>query len=122
MRCPVITSHSGPAARMFAYWLLSLPICTVAHAQLSPTLGQPPRAALIRVSAPEITGDVMVTAQAGAVQGQSLVGLLTLDTGHFTVTRAAADGSFAARLYAPAESTIQVKADTSSLLERFLTT
>ena len=80
----------------------------------------PPRLSLIRVSAPTPEGDVTITGLAGAVPAGSLVGAVTLNTGHFTVVRANSDGSFTARLFAPPGTTIQIKADTQGHLQRWL--
>src|SRR5262249_25021532 len=46
-------------------------------------------------------------------QANSSVFLITLDTGHAVLARAAADGSFSGSIFAPAGTSIQVKADAS---------
>jgi uncharacterized protein (TIGR03437 family) len=97
---------------------LAVSICEI-DAQAQPA-GAPPRLSLIRVSTPTPEGDVTITGMAGSVPVGSLVGATTLNTGHFTVVRANSDGSFTARLFAPAGSTIQVKADTTGELQRWL--
>jgi len=71
----------------------------------------PPRASLIQVSPPDQTGDVRVTGAPGAVSPRSFVVLITLDTGHYTYTQAETNGSFSASLFAPAGTSILVKAD-----------
>lgn len=78
----------------------------------------PPLAALIQVSAPNAVGDVTVVGAPGAVPGQSSVMLVTLDTGHFAHTQAAADGSFSASLFAPTGTSILVKADPGGVILR----
>ena len=71
----------------------------------------PPKAALISISVPTADGEVTVTGAAGSVAPQSAVFLATLDTGHFTTTQATASGSFTATLFAPAGTSILIKAD-----------
>jgi hypothetical protein len=68
---------------------------------------------LIRVSTPDASGAVTITGQAGSVPSNSLVVAATLDTGDFKLVRAGGDGAFSARLFAPAGTTIQIKADTT---------
>ncbi|HEY3128583.1 MAG TPA: hypothetical protein VGL91_03935 [Acidobacteriota bacterium] len=106
-------------------WTLALIVSSLAldsGAQTNPSpSGGFPRVSIIQVTSPNAEGEVTVSGQAGAVPGMSLVGLTTLDTGHFTIALADADGSFTARLFAPAGGTIEIKADTSNLLKPFLT-
>ena len=71
----------------------------------------PPKAALISISPPAATGEVTLTGAAGAVAPQSTVVAVTLDTGHFTTAQATADGSFTATLFAPAGTSVLIKAD-----------
>ena len=71
----------------------------------------PPKAALISISLPTAAGEVTVTGAAGAVAPGSAVFLATLDTGHFTTAQATADGSFTATLFAPAGTSVLIKAD-----------
>ena len=71
----------------------------------------PPKAALISISPPTEAGEVTVTGAAGCVAPHSAVVAITLDTGQFTTTQAMADGSFTATLFAPAGTSILVKAD-----------
>ncbi|MCH6545826.1 MAG: hypothetical protein IH796_07470, partial [Deltaproteobacteria bacterium] len=71
----------------------------------------PPRASLIDVSAPDTANQVTVTGRAGSVPVGSYVIVVTLDTGHFTWTEAGEDGTFETTLFAPAGSSILIKAD-----------
>ena len=71
----------------------------------------PPKAALISLSAPTTDGEVTLTGAAGAVVPHSMVVAITVETGHFTTAQATASGSFRARLFAPAGTSIFVKAD-----------
>jgi len=76
----------------------------------------PPRASLIDVSAPDTANQVTVTGRAGSVPVGSYVIVVTLDTGHFTWTEAGEDGTFEATLFAPAGSSILIKADPVGLI------
>ena len=81
----------------------------------------PPKAALISISSPTADGEVTVTGATGAVAPGSAVFLVTLDTGHFTTTQAMANGSFTATLFAPAGTSVLVKADpVGTSVARFL--
>ena len=71
----------------------------------------PPKAALISISLPTAAGEVTLTGAAGCVAPDSGVFIATLDTGHFTTAQATADGSFMATLFAPAGTSVLVKAD-----------
>lgn len=71
----------------------------------------PPRASLINVSAPDSGNMVSVGGAPGAVLPSSYVVLVTMDTGDWTWVHAAADGSFRASLFAPAGTSVLVKAD-----------
>ena len=82
----------------------------------------PPKAALISISPPRADGEVTVTGAAGAVAPQSEVVAITLDTGHFTTAQATANGSFTATLFAPAGTSVLIKADPDgATVRRFLT-
>ena len=71
----------------------------------------PPKAALISISAPTTDGEVTLTGAAGSVAPHSMVVAITVETGHFTTAQATASGSFRANLFAPAGTSIFVKAD-----------
>ena len=71
----------------------------------------PPKAALISISPPTADGEVTLTGAAGSVAPHSAVVAITLDTGHFTTAQATADGSFTATLFAPAGTSVLIKAD-----------
>ena len=71
----------------------------------------PPKADLISISPPTADGEVTLTGAAGSVAPHSAVVAITLDTGHFTTTQATADGSFTATLFAPAGTSVLIKAD-----------
>ena len=71
----------------------------------------PPKAALVSISPPTAEGEVTLTGAAGCVAPDSGVSIVTLDTGHFTTTQATADGSFTATLFAPAGTSVLIKAD-----------
>ena len=86
----------------------------------------PPKAALISISSPTADGEVTLRGAAGSVAPESAVVALTLDTGHFTTAQATADGSFTATLFAPAGTSVLIKADpvgtnVAQLLDRFET-
>ena len=71
----------------------------------------PPKAALISISLPTADGEVTLSGAAGSVAPHSAVVAITLNTGHFTTAQAAADGSFQATLFAPASTSVLIKAD-----------
>ncbi len=71
----------------------------------------PPKAALIGISTPTADGEVTVTGRAGSVTPHSTVVVTTLETGTFTTAQATASGSFTARVFAPASTSILIKAD-----------
>ena len=71
----------------------------------------PPKAVLISVSSPTADGEVTVSGAAGSVPPQSAVVAITLETGYFTIAQATADGSFTATLFAPAGTSVLIKAD-----------
>ena len=71
----------------------------------------PPKAALISISLPTADGEVTLSGAAGSVAPQSAVVAITLETGHFTTAQATARGSFTATLFAPAGTSVLIKAD-----------
>ena len=71
----------------------------------------PPEAALISMSPPTAAGEVTLRGAVGSVVPNSAVVAITLETGHFTTAQATADGSFTATLFAPAGTSVLVKAD-----------
>ena len=71
----------------------------------------PPKAALISISLPTADGEVTIHGMAGSVAPHSAVVAITLDTRNFTTAWATADGSFTATLFAPAGTSILIKAD-----------
>ena len=82
----------------------------------------PPKAALISISAPTAAGEVTVTGAAGSVAPQSTVVAATLETGHFTTAQATASGSFTASLFAPPGTSVLLKADPDGVaIRQFLT-
>jgi len=82
----------------------------------------PPKATLISISSPTADGEVTLTGAAGSVAPQSAVVAITLETGHFTTAQATADGSFTATLFAPAGTSVLIKADPDgATFARFLT-
>lgn len=81
----------------------------------------PPKAALISISSPTVDGEVTLTGAAGAVTAESTVVAVALATGHFTTVQAADDGSFTATLFAPAGTSVLIKADpVGASVARFL--
>ena len=84
---------------------------TVSRQPLPFVPDDPPRAALISISTLTADGEVTLSGAAGAVAPHSAVVAFTLETGHFTTAQAAADGSFTATLFAPASTSVLVKAD-----------
>ena len=82
----------------------------------------PPKAALISISAPTATGEVTLTGAAGAVAPHSVVVAFTLETGHFTTAQATANGSFTATLFAPAGTSVLIKADPDGATVRSMLT
>ena len=82
----------------------------------------PPKAALISISPPTGDGEVTLRGAAGSVAPHSAVVAATLNTGHFTAVQATASGSFTATLFAPAGTSILIKADpVGTTIARFLT-
>ena len=81
----------------------------------------PPKAALISISAPTPAGEVMLTGAAGSVASNSAVAAITLETGDFITAQAADNGSFTATLFAPAGASVLLKADpVGSTVAQFL--
>ena len=71
----------------------------------------PPKAALISISLPTADGEVTISGAAGSVAPDSAVVAITLDTRNFTTAWATAEGSFTATLFAPAGTSVLIKAD-----------
>ena len=86
-------------------------VLTVSRQPMPFVPDDPPKATLISISSPTADGEVTLTGAAGAVTPGSTVFLATLDTGHFTTAQATDEGSFTATLFAPAGTSILVKAD-----------
>ncbi len=77
-----------------------------------------PRAGRVSVGASSEDGTARITGSAGAVTSAAYVILTTLETGHFTIVEAAADGSFTADHFAPPGSSIMVEADPIGIVAR----
>ena len=86
-------------------------ILTVSRHPMPFVPDDPPKAALISISQPTATGEVTLTGAAGSVAPHSAIFALTLETGHFTTAQATADGNFTATLFAPAGTSVLIKAD-----------
>ena len=82
----------------------------------------PPKAARINISSPTAAGEVTLTGAAGSVAPHSVVVAFTLETGHFTMAQATANGSFTATLFAPAGTSILIKADPAGAAVRQMLT
>ena len=81
----------------------------------------PPKAALISISPPTVDDEVTLSGAAGAVAPGSTVFVSTLNTGHFTTVQATDNGSFTATLFAPAGTSILIRADPFGItVARFL--
>ena len=81
----------------------------------------PPVASLIEMSDPDSDGTVTVTGFAGAVPTGASLLLVTLDTGHYVMIQADTEGSFTTSIFAPAGTSVLVKADTSgNVLQGFV--
>lgn len=78
---------------------------------IAATANAVPLASKITASAPNAELQTTITGAAGAVEPNAGVVLFTLDTGHYATTRAGADGSFSATLFAPRGSSVMVKSD-----------
>ena len=86
-------------------------VLTVSRDPLPFVPDDPPKAALISISTPTADGEVTLTGAAGSVAPNSAVVAITLDTGHFTTAQATSSGSFNATLFAPAGTSVLIKAD-----------
>ena len=86
-------------------------VLTVSREPMPFVPDDPPKAALISISAPTTDGEVTLTGAAGSVAPHSMVVAITVETGHFTTAQATASGSFRANLFAPPGTSIFVKAD-----------
>ena len=86
-------------------------VLTVSRQAMPFVPDDPPKAALISISSPTADGEVMIRGAAGSVAPNSAVVAITLDTGHFTTAQATANGSFTATLFAPAGTSVLIKAD-----------
>ena len=71
----------------------------------------PPKAALISISAPTAESEVTLNGAAGSVAPHSTVVAITVETGHVATAQATDRGSFRAALFAPAGTSILIKAD-----------
>ena len=96
-------------------------VLTVSRQPMPFVPDDPPKAALISISPPTADGEVTLTGAAGSVAPGSAVFVATLDTGHFTTAQATASGSFTATLFAPAGTSVLIKADpTGANVAQFL--
>ena len=86
-------------------------VLTVSRQPMPFVPDDPPKAALIRISPPTADGEVTLTGAAGSVTPGSAVFAATLNSGHFATAQATASGSFTATLFAPAGTSILIKAD-----------
>ena len=86
-------------------------VLTVSRHPMRIVPDDPPKAALISISRPTAAGEVTLSGAAGAVAPHGAVVAITLDTGHFTTAQATASGSFTATLFAPAGTSVLIKAD-----------
>ena len=77
----------------------------------------PPRAALISVTTDD-RGAAVVRGLPGAVPPRSFVSILSLDDERFADVEAAADGSFTRSVYAPAGSSLMIRADPAGKANR----
>ncbi len=86
-------------------YILALSAKPVPHIRTDP----PPNAALIHVGAADDYGIATISGDAGAVPGPYMVILTNLDTGLYTTTVAAGNGSFSAPLFAPPGAHVAIK-------------
>ena len=86
-------------------------VLTVSRQSLPFVPDDPPKAALISMSSPTAAGEVTLTGRPGSVPPHSAVVATTLETGHFTTAQATDDGGFTAALFAPAGTSVLIKAD-----------
>ena len=68
----------------------------------------PPIAALISVSSANQSGMAMVTGNPGAVPAENYVLVKNVSTGDYAISQANASGAFAATLFAPEDSSLQI--------------
>jgi hypothetical protein len=98
-------------------------ICAVgpqAQSPFYPVADVPPRLSLIQVSTPDANNRATISGAAGSVPGGSTVLLLVLETGYYATAQAATDGSFSQTLFAPAGTSLLIKADPLGLRLRTL--
>ena len=86
-------------------------VLTVSRDPMPFVSDDPPKASLISISPPTADGEVTLHGAAGSVAPHSAVVAITLDTGHFTTAQATASGSFTATLFAPAGTSVLIRAD-----------
>ena len=86
-------------------------VLTVSRQPMPFVPDDPPKAALVSISAPTADGEVTLSGAAGSVAPGSTVFVATLDTEHFTTAQATDSGSFTATLFAPAGTSVLIKAD-----------
>ena len=86
-------------------------VLTVSRDPTPFVLDDPPKAALISISQPTADGEVTLSGAAGSVAPHSAIVAITLETGHIATAQATDDGSFTATLFAPAGTSILIKAD-----------
>ena len=86
-------------------------ILTVSRQPMPFVPDDPPKAALISISPPTTDGEVTLSGAASSVAPGSAVFAVTLNTGHFTTAQATANGSFTATLFAPAGTSVLIRAD-----------
>jgi hypothetical protein len=74
--------------------------------------GQPaPRLERISAAVPSDTLQTTLSGMSGAVPASAKVIAIHVDTGHYNITRAAADGSFSMNLFATPGGTLEIKTD-----------
>ena len=96
-------------------------VLTVSRDPMPLVPDDPPKAALISISPPTAAGEVTLVGAAGCVAPESTVFVSTLNTGHFTTVQATNNGSFTATLFAPAGTSILIRADPFGIImEQFL--
>ena len=86
-------------------------VLTVSRDPMPLVPDDPPKAALISISPPTAAGEVTLRGAAGCVAPGSTVFVSSLNTGHFTIVQATDNGSFTATLFAPAGTSILIRAD-----------
>src|SRR6266850_1556447 len=70
-----------------------------------------PIASRIMTGVPDANYQTIVSGAAGAVEANADVSLVTIETGYYNTTRAGADGSFSATIFAPRGASILIKSD-----------